>query len=731
MSYLDGLNLQQSEAVSWDNGSLLVLAGAGSGKTKVLTSRLAWLIETKRCHPYQVLAVTFTNKAAKEMVKRVSDTLPSNMTSLVNRMWLGTFHGICLRFLRQYYHEAGLTSTFQVLDSADQISLIKRILKEEGKDPVLYPPAQVANFINNSKQKAQRYADISNDNFFYQKISFIYDRYEQICASEMLVDFSELILRSYEVLMNCADLRQHVVDQFAFILIDEFQDTNLLQYRWLKAIAGHGTGKCRSVFAVGDDDQSIYSFRGATVDNIHAFQQDFNVSKVIRLEQNYRSVSYILDASNKLIANNAHRLGKNLWTDNCKKGIITVCRALNDYYEAVWLTETINQIVRKGTSLSDIAVLYRTNAQSRCIEQALFAANIPFRVVGSARFFDRTEVKHVMAYLRLAVNENDSMSFLRIVNVPLRGIGPQTVSDIQARSIQSNKSLLGVTEDYSGAKCKPVQSFYQLMKRLIDASGTMPLLEYVAFVIEETALLSSFPVSERDDRRENLDQFLLSLESFEKEYILERGADDDPRAVLAAFLSSVALETSVSDDGTEKVSLMTIHMSKGLEFDSVFIAGLEQGLFPSDRWDKDEEKGLEEERRLMYVAMTRAKRELFFSFCRERRMYSRSEPAICYPSQFIEEISGLKIIDYPYSKSSSHSSGASSKRFSRGSVQAPGSRSRSCSYHIGQMVNHQHFGRGCVTAVEGCSDDVYVRVSFEQHGSKLLSARLSKLKVTN
>ncbi|CUT17158.1 MULTISPECIES: ATP-dependent helicase [Candidatus Ichthyocystis] len=728
MSYLDGLNLQQREAVSWDNGSLLVLAGAGSGKTKVLTSRLAWLIETKRCHPYQVLAVTFTNKAAKEMVKRVSDTLPGN--TLVSRMWLGTFHGICLRFLRQYYHEAGLTSTFQILDSADQISLIKRILKEEGKDPVLYPPVQVANFINHSKQRAQRYSDISNDNFFYQKISFIYDRYEQICASEMLVDFSELILRSYEVLMNCADLRQQVIDKFSFILIDEFQDTNLLQYRWLKAIAGHGTNNCRSVFAVGDDDQSIYSFRGATVDNIHAFQQDFNVSKVIRLEQNYRSVSYILDASNKLIANNSHRLGKNLWTDNCKNGVITVCRALNDYYEAVWLTETINRIVGRGGSLSDIAVLYRTNAQSRCIEQALFSANIPFRVVGGARFFDRAEVKHVMAYLRLVINESDSMSFLRIVNVPLRGIGPQTVSDIQARSIQSNKSLLAVTENYSGAKCKPVQFFYQLMKRLIEASSTMSLLDYVSFVIEETALLSSFPASEQDDRRENLDQFLLSLESFEKEYILERDSEDDPRAVLAAFLSSVALETSVSDDGTDKVSLMTIHMSKGLEFDSVFIVGLEQGLFPSDRWDKDEEKSLEEERRLMYVAMTRAKRELFFSFCRERRMYSRSEPAICYPSQFIEEIPGLNIIDYPYGKSS-RTDGVSLKRFSRGGVQAPSSRSRSCAYHVGQMVNHQHFGRGCITAVEGCSDDVYVRVSFEQHGSKLLSAKLSKLEVTN
>ncbi|WP_092401175.1 ATP-dependent helicase [Candidatus Ichthyocystis sparus] len=728
MSCLDGLNAQQMESVSWDNGSLLVLAGAGSGKTKVLISRLAWLIETGRCNPYQILAVTFTNKAAKEMIRRVSDILPERMSSWVSRMWIGTFHSICLRFLRQYGREVNLSSTFQIMDQADQISLVKRILKDEGKDPALYPPAQVVNFINTSKQRGHRNSDVSDDNLFYRKMKSIYVRYEHICETEMLFDFSELILRSYELLMSSNELRQRMVDQFPFVLIDEFQDTNLLQYQWVKAMTGHGTGNCRSVFAVGDDDQSIYSFRGATVDNIHDFQNDFNVKKVIRLEQNYRSVSYILDASNKLIANNSNRLGKSLWTDNCKNGAITVCRAQNDYYESMWITEMINKCVGNGFSLSEIAVLYRTNAQSRSIEHALFSANIPFRVVGGARFFERIEVKHVMAYLRLVVNDTDSMSFLRIVNVPSRGIGPQTIASVQAQADKNGQSLLLATANYQGPKSKPVLRFYQLITRLKEASKEMSLLDYVSFVIKETEVISSFPISEQDERRDNLNQLLLSLESFEKEYLLGNGnLHSDNFSILSAFLSSVVLETPVlSEEEVDKVSLMTVHMAKGLEFDTVFIAGLEQGLFPNERWDKDVEKCIEEERRLMYVAMTRAKRDLFFSFCRERRSYFRSEPVICYPSQFVEEVPGANIIDYPRCRS------VISKPIAKKSSQnLASSIDKSSLYRVGQTVNHHSFGRGVVISIEGGSDDLYIRVRFDGCGSKLLSSKLAKLEVVH
>ena len=586
-SLLSELNPEQLEAVTLPHQSALVLAGAGSGKTRVLTTRIAYLIQSGQVSPHGLLAVTFTNKAAKEMLSRISSMLPVNTRG----MWVGTFHGLCNRMLRAHHQDAGLPQAFQILDSADQLAVIKRMLKALGADDEKFPPRQVQWFINNAKEEGVRASQVEVHDDFTRKMVEFYLYYEQQCNKEGVVDFAELLLRSYELLVRNEHLREHYRGRFTHILVDEFQDTNRLQYRWLKLLAGNRG----AVFAVGDDDQSIYAFRGANTGNMKDFERDFHISKIIKLEQNYRSHGNILNAANTLIRNNSGRLGKNLWTSEGHGELLRVYNAPTDFDEASFIVDEVKSLRTEGVALSQIALLYRSNAQSRVLEHALFNASLAYRVYGGMRFFERQEIKHALAYLRLIANPEDDNAMLRVINFPVRGIGMRSLEQLQDEAKRQGGSLWAATlqkyvhgaasvpapgrlesNQWAEKPKKGIEGFAALIESMRQVCEKLPLPEAVEHMLERSGLMAHYRAErEGADRLENLNELINAATSFVHE------AEDDS---LTAFLSHASLEAGEhqADGGQDALQLMTVHSAKGLEFHSVFLSGLEEGLFPHD-----------------------------------------------------------------------------------------------------------------------------------------------------
>jgi len=725
-SLLSDLNPQQLEAITLPHQSALILAGAGSGKTRVLTTRIAYLIQSGQVSPHGILAVTFTNKAAKEMLTRITAMLPINPRGML----IGTFHGLCHRLLRTHYQDAGLSQAFQILDSADQLALIKRILKDLSVDEKRFPPRQVQWFINNAKEAGLRASSVTVEDAFSRRMLEFYQVYEQQCYKEGVVDFAELLLRSYELLKRNQVLCTHYRERFRHILIDEFQDTNVLQYQWLKLLAGVGSTteqQNAAVFAVGDDDQSIYAFRGANTGNMKEFERDFAISKIIKLEQNYRSYGHILDAANALINNNADRLGKNLWTAEGKGEPVRVYNAPNDFDEATFIVEEVKALHAEGIALSDMALLYRSNAQSRILEHSLFNAAIPYRVYGGMRFFDRQEIKHALAYLRLIANPDDDNALLRVINFPARGIGARSVEQLQDSAKINGVSLwtaavqqTGGQESLkqqvdSGKSLKGIAGFVYRITLLRERCDSLPLPQIVEQMLSDSELIAHY-TKEREsaERLENLNELVNAATSFVHE------AEND---TLTEFLAHASLEAGEhqAGSGQDALQLMTVHAAKGLEFHTVFLSGLEEGLFPHEN-SLNETDGIAEERRLMYVAMTRARRRLYLSFAQSRMLHGQTRYNIA--SRFLHEIPEdcLKWLQ-SVSNVANLKTSLSSPNWSHS-----GTKSSSTSpWKMGQKVIHGKFGTGIIVNFEGAGSDARVQVNFENSGSKWLLLEYAKL----
>ena len=734
---LAGLNDQQLAAVTLPAQPSLILAGAGSGKTRVLTTRIAWLIQTRQASPQGILAVTFTNKAAKEMVARISAMLPINTRG----MWIGTFHGLCNRLLRAHHRDAALPQTFQILDSADQLSAIKRLLKANNIDDEKYPPRNVQMFINGAKEAGLRPGAVEVDDPYNRRMVELYALYDAQCQREGVVDFSELLLRCYELLARNEPIRTHYQSRFAHILVDEFQDTNKLQYQWLKLLAGWKGGGAEpaagnAVFAVGDDDQSIYAFRGANVGNMADFEREFRVRNVIRLEQNYRSHGNILDAANALIRHNARRLGKNLWTSEGTGEPVRVFEAGSDGLEAAWLVDEVKSLVAEGHARREIAVLYRSNAQSRVIEHALFNAGIPYRVYGGLRFFERAEIKHALAYLRLIENPADDTAFLRVVNFPPRGIGARTIELLADAAKSGGLSLVAAAGGVAGKGGANLAAFVQLIDSLRFETANLPLAEIVETVLVRTNLIGHFRgEKEGAERVENLEELVNAAAAF----VVEEGYAQDAAGTtadgaaalpspLAAFLSHAALEAGENQaaEGQDALQLMTVHSAKGLEFHAVFITGLEEGLFPHEN-SMQELDGLEEKRRLMYVAITRARRRLYLSFAQSRMLHGQTRYGI--RSRFIAELpeGSLKWLTPRLREGSGMRFGGwHDASLAPAAVTAGTSQERN-GYRIGQTVRHARFGEGVIIRLEGSGTDARAKINFGAQGIKELLLAIAKL----
>ena len=724
MSLLEGLNPQQLEAVTLPHQSALILAGAGSGKTRVLTTRIAWLIQTGQLSPQGLLAVTFTNKAAREMLLRVSAMLPINTRG----MWVGTFHGLCNRILRAHHREAGLPQAFQIMDSADQFAMVKRVMKSLNIDDEKYPPKQAQYFINDAKEQGLRADKVEAFDDFSRRLASVYQAYDSQCNREGVVDFAELLLRCHELLMRNELLRSHYRARFRHILVDEFQDTNRLQYLWLKLLAG--PDNC--IFAVGDDDQSIYAFRGARAGNMLDFEQDFHVDKVIKLEQNYRSQGNILDAANALIRHNRTRLGKNLWTAQGSGEPLRLYEATTDIEEASYLLEEVKQLRNEGTALSEIAVLYRSNAQSRVLEHALFNAGIAYRVYGGLRFFERQEIKHALAYLRLVANPDDDGAFLRVVNFPTRGIGNRSIEQLQAVAAGRGISLwqAACANTLAGKSGTSIAGFVRLIESMRATGAALPLPETIDHVAEHSGLLAHYR-SEREgeDRLENLGELTNAAVAFVSADAafgqVEGDADQSPGfAALSAFLAHASLEAGEHQAaaGADALQLMTVHSAKGLEFHCVFITGLEEGLFPHEN-SISEQDGLEEERRLMYVALTRARRRLYLTHAQTRMLHGQTRYNIA--SRFLEEIpeSLVKRVN-----TTRFSGFVSARGFNPDYAVPAGATGRDVSgWRVGQNVVHSKFGAGVIVNAEGRGADARVQVNFRDAGTKWLVLEYAKL----
>ena len=796
---LQNLNPEQLAAVTLPATHALILAGAGSGKTRVLTTRIAWLLQTGQVSPGGILAVTFTNKAAKEMLARLSAMLPVN----VRGMWIGTFHGLCNRFLRAHYKLANLPSTFQILDTQDQLSAIKRLCKQFNIDDERFPPKQLMYFIAGCKEEGQRAKDVPVRDEEGRKKVEIYALYEEQCQREGVVDFGELMLRSYELLRDNAPVREHYQRRFRHILIDEFQDTNKLQYAWIKMLAGQGADAAQgvnpipggSVVAVGDDDQSIYAFRGARVGNMADFVREFDVQHQIKLERNYRSFGNILDSANELISHNSKRLGKNLRTEAGPGEPVRVYESASDFAEAQWFVDEVKQLVRDGTSAKEIALLYRSNAQSRVMETALFNAGVPYRVYGGLRFFERAEIKHALAYLRLLENPHDDTSFMRVVNFPPRGIGARSIEQLQDISRASGCSLNDAVSAVTGKAGANLGAFVAKIDVLREQTTGLTLREIIELVLQHSGLEEHYKLEkEGQDRLENLAELVNAAESFVSQEGFGRdavalpvdelgarltqspaseGLDaasalDEPLpellapdaetgetlSPLVAFLTHAALESgdNQAQAGQDAVQLMTVHSSKGLEFDCVFITGLEDGIFPHENSLSDA-GGIEEERRLMYVAITRARKRLYLSHSQTRMLHGQTRYNL--KSRFFDELpeaalkwitprqqgfaSGLGStrgvgamnsgaastrIDWASSVFSSKSGAA--ERFANPPV-PPQRNLPSHGLKNGMNVFHAKFGEGRVQMLEGSGDDARAQINFTRHGVKWLALSVAKL----
>ena len=719
------LNEKQMEAVMLQSQSALVLAGAGSGKTRVLTSRISWLIENQLASPGAILAVTFTNKAAKEMLTRISTQLPIN----IRGMWVGTFHGLCNRFLRKHHVDANLPETFQILDSADQKSAIKRVMKTIGVDEDLISSKEAMYFINNNKEEGIRSQQFKAYDDVSKKLNSIYAAYDMQCQKEGVVDFAELMLRCLELFQQNSTIRQHYQEIFKHILVDEFQDTSRLQYQWLKIL----TSPESFIFAVGDDDQSIYGFRGARPGNMKDLQKDFDIKNVIKLEQNYRSKNNILNAANAIIENNNDRLGKNLWTASGDGDLIKQYTALDDRSETAFILDEIKMRHRAGTDYNQIAILYRNNAQSRVIEMAMVSNNIPYRVYGGLRFFERAEIKSSLAYLRLINNKRDDNAFMRIVNFPTRGIGARAIEQMQGHAKKSDCSLWeGAKIFISESKNLKVSAFIQLIQSIEDQVHGTNIDESIDIINSHSGLKDHY-LKDKDgsSRVENLNELVSAAKSFlneDRDVISEEEPNKKNSLALAEFLDFTSLESgelqaSASEDALQ---LMTIHSSKGLEFDTVFITGLEDGLCPHER-SLNENNGLEEERRLMYVAITRAKNKLYLTLSQSRMTYG--QPNYNLPSRFLDEIpeSLIKKINVPINNS--NSIGSSYRNNSANSFKKPSKQISNNQYEIkiGSMVKHDKFGGGMVIGYEGNENDLRIEIKFQNHGIKMLAMEYAKL----
>jgi len=820
---LYNLNPEQLAAVTLPSVPALILAGAGSGKTRVLTTRIAWLLQTGQVSPGGLLAVTFTNKAAKEMLLRLGTMLPVN----VRGMWIGTFHGLCNRFLRSHFKMANLPQSFQILDTQDQLSAIKRLCKQFNVDEERYPPKQLQYFIGGCKEDGLRAKDVVSshrtpDEALKKKIE-LYQLYEDQCQREGVVDFGELMLRSYELLRDNAPVRAHYQRRFRHILIDEFQDTNKLQYAWIKMFAGEtrfdagggaglpGNGNFEpsdnSVFAVGDDDQSIYAFRGARVGNMADFVREFNVQHQIKLEENYRSYSNILDSANELISHNTRRLGKNLRTSQGPGEPVRVLEYPSDLDEARGMVEEMQQLIKnESIARKQIAVLYRSNAQSRVIETALFNAGLPYKVYGGLRFFERAEVKHALAYLRLLESPNDDTSFLRVVNFPPRGIGARSLEQLQDAARDLGCSLHDAVSGVGGKVGSKFGAFVAGLDVVREKSKGLSLREIIELILEHSGLLAHYKADrEGEDRVENLEELVNAAESFVTQQGfgrdavalpvdewgpgLVRGAlgaessiatapkdtfspvpqaqganfltDDAVDAVdavdtgetlspLIAFLNHASLEAgdNQAKAGEDAIQLMTVHSSKGLEFDCVFITGLEEGLFPHENSANDRD-GLEEERRLMYVAITRARARLYLSFSQTRMLHGQTRFNL--RSRFFDELpeAALKWITpkrqgfgqgfnlgFATNTIAGNESGERVKSsftlnptFSTaGPVQKQSAATGPNAWvRAGSQVFHNKFGEGSVISLEGTGDDARAQVKFGRHGIKWLALGIAKL----
>ncbi len=728
---LEGLNPEQLEAVTLPHCSALILAGAGSGKTRVLTTRIAWLIQTGQVSPLSVLAVTFTNKAAREMLTRISAMLPINTRG----MWVGTFHGLCNRMLRAHHREAGLPQTFQILDSADQLSMVKRVMRGLGVDDEKYPPRQAQYFINANKEQGLRAPAVEAVDDFSRRLLDVYAAYDEQCNREGVADFAELLLRCFELLQKNEVLRSHYQNRFKHILVDEFQDTNRLQYLWLKLLAGPDS----AIMAVGDDDQSIYAFRGARSGNMLDFERDFGVDKVIKLEQNYRSHGNILDAANALIRNNRSRLGKNLWTAEGKGEPLRLYEAATDVDEAAYILDEVRALKDEGVALSDMALLYRSNAQSRVLEHALFNAGVAYRVYGGLRFFERQEIKHALAYLRLIANPEDDGAMLRVINFPTRGIGNRTLEQLQAAAINSGSSLWhsACSSPPTGRAGSAIAAFIRLIEQMRSVTEGLPLPEVVEHVIESSGLVDHYR-KEREgaDRVENLEELVNAAASFiaeegfaayEADSVNAPQTASDAAAVatldpLSAFLAHASLEAGENQAavGADALQLMTVHAAKGLEFHTVFISGLEEGLFPHEN-SLNEDGGLEEERRLMYVAMTRARRRLYLSHAQTRLLHGQTRYNVAsrfldeVPPELLKRLGGAAPAFAPTVVSSAAGSRLRVKPVSVGG------------FRIGQAVLHPKFGSGVIVQAEGSGSDARVQVNFRDDGLKWLALEYAKL----
>ncbi len=801
---LHNLNPEQLAAVTLPAEHALILAGAGSGKTRVLTTRIAWLLQNGYVSPGGILAVTFTNKAAKEMMTRLSAMLPVN----VRGMWIGTFHGLCNRFLRAHYKNAGLPQAFQILDTQDQLSAIKRLCKQNNIDTERFPPKQMGWFIGNCKEEGLRPKDVVASDPDTRKKIEIYQLYEDQCQREGVVDFGELMLRSYELLRDNGPIREHYQRRFRHILIDEFQDTNKLQYAWIKMIAGRGSdgvqsGSGGSVLAVGDDDQSIYAFRGARVGNMTDFVREFAVRQQIKLEQNYRSYSNILDSANALISHNSRRLGKNLRTEQGAGEPVRVYEAPSDFAEAQWMVDEMKQLIRDDVERKEIAVLYRSNAQSRVIETGLFNAGIPYRVYGGLRFFERAEIKHALAYLRLLENPNDDTSFLRVVNFPARGIGARSIEQLQDLAKATGCSLHDAVSTLTGRPGALIAGFVAKLDVLREQTANLNLKDIIKRMLEHSGLLEHYRNErEGEDRVENLDELVNAAESFVMQEGFGREApgmtalvsspealsqspssqglnavpiSDAPDAAtdefgdtgetlspLQAFLTHAALEAgdNMAAAGQDAIQLMTVHSSKGLEFDCVFITGMEEGLFPHENSMSDHD-GLEEERRLAYVAITRARKRLYLSHSQTRMLHGQTRYNL--KSRFFDELpeeclkyltpkqqampagGGMGGFGTSWRSGFATNSGAS-RAYSTGASGHYGSypgrdvpanalraapevarKEEATGLRKGQKVFHAKFGEGTVLTLEGAGDDARAQINFPRHGTKWLALSVAKL----
>lgn len=715
---IDGLNDKQREAVAASLGNYLILAGAGSGKTRVLVHRIAWLMQVEQASPFSLMAVTFTNKAAAQMRARIDKLTRGSGSGL----WCGTFHGLCHRILRAHFLDANLPQDFQIIDSDDQQRLLRRLIKAQNLDEKTWPARQASWYINAKKDEGLRPQHVDAQFDPIEKTWLrIYTAYQETCDRAGLVDFAEILLRCHELLRDKIHIREHYQARFKHILVDEFQDTNNIQYAWLRMMAGSQA----NVMIVGDDDQSIYGWRGAQIENIQRFLTDFSQTQTIRLEQNYRSTGNILKASNHIIANNTGRMGKVLWTEDEEGELISIYNAFNDLDEARFVAEKIRLWREQGGALKDTAILYRNNAQSRVLEEALLQTNLPYRIYGGMRFFERQEIKDAMAYLRLIANRFDDASFERVVNTPVRGLGDRTLETVRFagrdRGLTLWESACQLLEEkvLSGRAANALMRFIELINALDDDTREMALFAQTDYVTKHSGLRAMYEAEKGEKsqaRIENLEELVTATRQFEPK------EGEEEMTLLSAFLSHAALEAGEgqADEFDDAVQLMTLHSAKGLEFPVVFMVGVEEGMFPSQMSSEDAER-LEEERRLCYVGMTRAMKKLYITYAQVRRIYGKDKYHKI--SRFIGELPEACLEDVRM-RTKVSTPVAASGRFSSKKMQQNFNQT---GFMLGQRVEHPKFGEGTVINFEGSGEQSRVQVAFNNEGIKWLVTKYAKL----